>query len=66
MRGFRPVQCGRAGWITAGGPNEQHIDYPYIEWYSTVNDRVVLMPEPAQVRISEAREHVLPVYETAK
>ena len=29
MRGFRADQLGRAGWITAGGPNEQHIDYPY-------------------------------------
>jgi len=66
MRGFRADQLGRAGWITAGGPNEQHIDYPYIEWYSEGNDRVVLMPESLQVQISEARKHALPASETAK
>ena len=66
MLGFSSHQCGRAGWITAGGASELAIDYPYIEWYSHGNDRVVLMPDPVQVTIVKARDDVLSVSETAQ
>lgn len=65
MGGFRHTQRGRAGWITAGGSNEKKIDYPYIEWYSDGNDRVVLMPEPAQILIAEPRGVSSPAQKTA-
>ena len=65
MNGFRQQQRGRAGWITAGGPNDKKIEYPYIEWYSDGNDRVVLMPEHAQVAIVEAHYTRPPTRKTA-
>ena len=49
MEGFDPRQTGKAGHITVGGPPQSWTDYPYIEWYSSTNDRVVLYLEPHQV-----------------
>lgn len=42
MDGFATSQTGAAGDITAGLPPEDYADYPYIEWYSELNGRVVL------------------------
>lgn len=51
MEGFDLFQIGRAGHITAGWPPQTWTDYPYIEWYSVTNDRVVLYLEPHQVTV---------------
>jgi len=51
MGGFAVKQCGKAGHITAGWPPQSWTDYPYIEWYSASNDRVVLYLEPHQVSL---------------
>ena len=49
MEGFDLRQIGKAGHITAGGPPQSWTEYPYLEWYSDTNDRVVLYPEEHQV-----------------
>jgi hypothetical protein len=51
MQGFASLQCGNVGDITAGKEPVDYVDYPYIEWYSAVNGRVVLELEPEQMRI---------------
>ena len=51
MEGFSPTQTGEAGDITAGLPPHDYVDYPYIEWYSEENGRVVLELETEQVEI---------------
>ena len=51
MEGFCPRQSGKAGDITAGLPPNDYGDRPYIEWYSEQNGRVVLEPEPENVRV---------------
>ena len=51
MEGFSPIQTGEAGDITAGLPPRDYADYPYIEWYSEENGRVVLELEPEQVKV---------------
>lgn len=50
------TQRGEAGDITAGlSVNGQYpyVDYPYIEWYSEQNGRVVLELDPSQVVVVE-------------
>jgi len=42
MQGFSPCQNGKVGDITAGLPPVDYMDYPYIEWYSEENGRVVI------------------------
>jgi hypothetical protein len=49
MRGFLPHQTGKAGDITAGLPPHDYGCYPYIEWYSDRNGRVVLELGTTQV-----------------
>ena len=49
MEGFQLRQTGKAGHITLGGPPQSWTDFPYIEWCSAENDRVVLYLEPHQV-----------------
>jgi len=60
MQGFSKVQKGNVGDITFGNPvgkdeNGEPIydysDYPYIEWYSDDNGRVVLELDKKQVTI---------------
>ena len=51
MEGFGQLQAGSAGHITAGLASESYTPYPYIEWESEANDRVVLMPEAEQVTV---------------
>ena len=51
MKGFSLQQSGNAGDITAGLPPRDYVDYPYIEWYSEDNGRVVIELEPAQVKV---------------
>ena len=42
MEGFALEQTGKVGDITAGDPPADYVDYPYLEWYSEQNGRVVL------------------------
>jgi len=51
--GLSPVQRGEVGDITAGLTPRDYVDYPYIEWYSQLNWRVVLELDPAQVTVVE-------------
>ncbi len=46
-----PVQKGEAGDITAGDAPQDYVKYPYIEWYSEANGRVVLELERSQLEI---------------
>ena len=63
MEGFALRQHGTAGHMTAGLPPREWTDYPYFEWHGDKNDRVVLTPEPHQVRVErpegQGREAVL-------
>jgi hypothetical protein len=45
MDGFASLQIGDVGDITADG-------YPYIEWYSKANGRVVLELNPDQLTVT--------------
>ena len=51
MNGMATEQTGKAGDITAGLPPRDYVEYPYIEWYSSENGRVVLELEPGQVQV---------------
>jgi len=51
MRGFARRQTGEAGDITAGLPPRDYVAYPYIEWYSDQNGRVVLELRPDQIEV---------------
>lgn len=51
MEGFDLCQTGKAGHITLGGPPQSWTDFPYIEWCSDQNDRVVMYLEPHQVAV---------------
>ena len=51
MDGFAEHQAGKVGDITAGLPPQDYLPYPYIEWYSQENGRVVVELDPAQVRV---------------
>lgn len=51
MEHFASHQTGDAGDITAGRPPRDYVDYPYIEWHSDQNGRVVIELCPGQVNV---------------
>ncbi len=51
LKGFAAVQCGHTGDMTAGDEPRDYVDYPYLEWYSEHNGRVVLELERSQLEI---------------
>lgn len=51
MEGFSLLQKGNAGDMTAGREPADYVNYPYFEWYSEDNGRVVLEFEPEQVEL---------------
>ena len=51
MESFSTVQTGNVGDMTAGKQPQDYVDYPYFEWYSEENGRVVLEFEPDQVEL---------------
>ncbi len=51
MRGFAAIQAGQVGDITAGLSPCDYGDYPYIEWYSKQNGRVVLELSPQEATV---------------
>jgi hypothetical protein len=51
MEDFAPQQTGRVGDITAGLPPVDYVNYPYVEWYSQENGRVVLELGADQVEV---------------
>ena len=42
VKGLALTQTGKVGDITAGLPPQDYAEYPYIEWYSEHNGRIVL------------------------
>jgi hypothetical protein len=51
LEGFSPTQTGNVGDMTAGLPPQDYVAYPYFEWYSEANGRVVLELDPEQVEV---------------
>ena len=51
MDGFASEQIGNVGDITAGRTPVDYVAYPYIEWYSDQNGRVVIELDKDQVEI---------------
>jgi len=51
MESLASQQTGNVGDITAGLPPKDYVDYPYIEWYSNENGRVVIELESHQVKV---------------
>jgi hypothetical protein len=51
MEEYSVIQNGAVGDITAGKEPRDYVDYPYIEWYSDENGRVVLELEHRQIEI---------------
>jgi hypothetical protein len=51
LDGFSPMQIGNVGDMTAGLPPQDYTAYPYFEWYSEANGRVVLELDPEQVEV---------------
>jgi hypothetical protein len=51
LEGFSPLQTGEVGDMTAGLPPQDYVAYPYFEWYSKANGRVVLELDPEQVDV---------------
>lgn len=51
MEGFSRLQKGNVGDMTAGREPVDYVNYPYFEWYSDDNGRVVIELEPDHVEI---------------
>jgi hypothetical protein len=51
LHGFDTHQRGKVGDITAGRKPVDYVNYPYIEWYSNSNGRVVIELNPEQVEV---------------
>jgi len=51
LKGFSKLQKGNVGDMTAGREPADYVKYPYFEWYSDDNGRVVIELEPDQVEI---------------
>jgi len=51
MYGLSDIQEGNVGDITAGLPPQDYCNYPYIEWYSDDNGRVVLELDKEDIEI---------------
>ena len=51
FEGFSQHQTGPVGDITTGLPPQDYVNYPYIEWYSEQNGRVVIELEPVQIEV---------------
>lgn len=51
MQGFSRFQNGKAGNITAGLPPADFGVYPFIEWYSEENGRVVIEPDRGHIEV---------------
>jgi len=63
MDGLSEKQAGEVGDITAGlevNGKYPYTDYPYIEWYSEINGRVVLELDPSQIEIVEEKQDTIP------
>ena len=51
MHGMAEQQTGEVGDITAGLPPQDYTVYPYVEWYSEENGRVVIELSPDQLEV---------------
>lgn len=69
MEGFSLEQIGEVGDITAGlkvNGDYPYTDYPYIEWFSDANGRVVLELDPSQIEIAQGQAAPQPLPEEEK
>ena len=51
MEGMSAHQTGKVGDMTAGREPRDYVEYPYFEWYSEQNGRVVLELSAEQVEV---------------
>ena len=51
LEGFSAMQVGDVGDMTAGLPPQDYVSYPYFEFYSEQNGRIVLELDPEQVEV---------------
>ena len=51
LEGFSKLQKGNVGDMTAGREPADYVNYPYFEWYSEDNGRIVIELEPDQIEI---------------
>ena len=51
MSGFSLRQTGKVGDMTLGRPPVDYVPYPYFEWYSEENGRVVLELDSDRVEL---------------
>ena len=51
MQDFDLQQTGKVGDTTAGRPPADYVKYPYFEWYSDGNGRIVIELAPDQVQL---------------
>jgi hypothetical protein len=51
MEGFADHHTGEVGDMTAGLEPQDYVEYPYLEWYSDQNGRIVLELKPSQIQI---------------
>lgn len=51
MEGIAVHQTGKVGDITAGRPPADYVNYPYVEWYSDDNGRVLIELERVQMEV---------------
>ena len=51
LEGFAKLQKGNVGDMTAGREPADYVNYPYFEWYSEDNGRIVIELEPDQIEI---------------
>jgi hypothetical protein len=61
MRGMDARQIGRAGDITSGLEPADYVDYPYIEWYSDSNGRIVLELDADQIIVEPPARVLAPI-----
>lgn len=48
---FRKRQTGEADDTTAGLPPQDYVPFPYIEWYSKENGRIVIELDPTRIEV---------------
>jgi hypothetical protein len=51
LEGFSLIQTGEVGDMTAGLPPQDYVSYPYFEFYSEPNGRVVLELDQDQIEV---------------
>lgn len=61
MKRFAARQAGKVGDMTAGLPPRDYTGYPYLEWYSEENGRVVIELDGCEVLLAEITGSAVPL-----